>query len=594
MPTSTVEQKTAAEMRLDGFPVSAGIAIGRLFLYDTREDRVPEFAVEPEQVESEVTRYRDSLLRTQQQVLDLKCKLESDGSDEGAAILDTHLQMLQDTHLTVKIEERIRATFRNAESIFQTSMSELEAKFQAIPDQLFRERSKDIQDISHRVMCNLRNVTRRSIGEAPKSSVVFARELTPSDTAEARGASVEAFVTQLGGETSHAAIIAKAQGIPYVANVDFSGIDIVSGSYVIVDGSKGEVILNPSDDTLQTYRGRREAIQKHLREVEVASHLIAETIDGYRVRVSANVEKASECDMLHQFGGDGVGLFRSEYLFFSRDSFPSEEEQYVLYAELVVAMHGKPVVIRTFDVGGDKLENFQNLGNESNPFLGCRAIRFMLREVEIFKTQLRAILRASALGPVSIMFPMVSQLPEVIEAKKLVREVQDDLFAEGIRYGEDVRIGVMIEVPSAAITCDVIAREVDFLSIGTNDLVQYSLAVDRGNQNISHLYSPAHPGVIRLIRMIVAEGNKNGIPISVCGEVASDPRFTALLLGLGVQELSIAPRFLPIIKNAIRHTSIVSATHLAERVLGMATAHEIRHTLLEYYRRSTPNDLLYT
>jgi len=431
-----------------------------------------------------------------------------------------------------------------------------------------------------------------SLGNIPPNSIIFARELTASDTAEADSA-VQAFVTETGSSTSHAAIVAKAKGIPYVTNIDFDRLGHgFHEQTVIVDGRTGEIIVNPSDETLQKFESLRKQLDGHLSRLGEIGQLKSETYDGYHVRLSANIEVANELEMLHRHGGEGVGLFRSEYLFLANECFPTEEEQFLIYKDIVEKMRGLPIVIRTFDVGGDKC-----LGDdhpfEGNPFLGCRAIRFLLKEKEIFRTQLRAILRASAYGDVRLMFPMVSALPELIEAKKIVKEVRAELEIKKVPMSNHIKIGCMIEVPSAAIISDLLAKECDFLSIGTNDLVQYALAVDRGNLAMSNLYTPTHPSVMRLIRLIVSEANNQGIPVTVCGEVAADPRFTPLLLGLGVHELSVALRYLPIVKNAIRNTSIVEASRIAERAMQLTTAEEIQAMLDEEYRKSNPEDYFY-
>lgn len=572
------------EIRLKGSPICAGIAIGKPYLFSFSDEMVPEFSIAADEVEEEIGRYRRALMRSQHEVMQLKRQLEFEGAWEGAAILDTHLQMMQDPSMTTGIEQEIRLTLKNTESIFQAAIRAYEQKFKKITDQVFRERLADVQDIARRILRYLRDSSRVSLADLPQNSVVFAHELAPSDTAEANRTVIEAIVTQTGGETSHAAIMAKAKGIPLVTSVNFPVLDSLKSNCVIVDGCRGDVIINPKKSTLQKYRQLRDQLNYHFHTIAQTGNLEAETIDGYKVRLSANVEMFNELDMLHEYGGSGIGLFRSEYLCLTQDSFPSEEEQYMVYCRMVENMRGLPVVIRTFDIGGDKFGKFQRSRSEDNPFLGCRAIRLMLKERETFKTQIRAILRASDHGDVSILFPMVSGLPELMEAKMLIQEAQEELrLATGKLMGGELKIGCMIEVPSAAITCDALARECDFLSIGTNDLVGYSLAVDRGNPAMSYLYSPTHPSVIRLIKMIVVEGNRNGIPVTVCGEVAADPRFTALLLGLGVHELSVASRYLPLVKHAIRYTSIVEASQLAEEILGMSTPLEIQEALMRKY-----------
>lgn len=587
---------TSKEIRLRGIPICAGIAIGNPFFFTFMDDVIPEFSIAPNEVKEEISRFKLALKRSRQDVKRLQKQLEAEGALEGAAILDTHLQMMQDPALTTEIEEKIQSTRKNTESIFQNVINIYEEKFNRISDKFFRERFKDIQDIYRRIMGHLRESVRISLAEIPKNSIVFSHEIAPTDTAEAKHDCVSAFVTETGGETSHAAIMAKAKGIPYIASVDFEAFKGVGDATVIVDGRIGDVIINPTTETLQKYKELQAQLSLHFKSLEDEGRLATETIDGYKVNLSANLEMLNEINMLHEYGSTGIGLFRSEYIFLTEDSFsskerfPNEEEQFQVYYRIVKSMKGLPVIIRTFDIGGDKLKDVQGLRHEKNPFLGCRAIRFSLKEPSIFRAQIRAILRASAFGEVKIMFPMISGLPELLEAKLFVKKTQEEMRSRGLCIGKDIKIGCMIEVPSAAITCDLLARECDFLSIGTNDLVQYSLAVDRGNQQMSYLYTPTHPSIIRLVKMVVSEAYNNRIPVSVCGEIAADPCFTPLLLGLGVRELSVAPRYIPVVKNAIRNTSIVEASLLAEKVLAISTASEIHKLLTQEYQKSIPNN----
>lgn len=585
-------QDLKQEIRVRGNPICTGIAIGKPFLFIFTEDMVPEFAIHSEEVNEEIDRYRRALCHSKQEVKHLQKQLELDGAHEGIMILDTHLQIMRDELITGHLENQIRHTKKNAEYVFQFIMNDYERKFSHLSEKVFKERIKDVQDISKRIMRNLKKSAKISLADIPSNSIVFAQDLSPSEVAEAKKSSVGAFVTEFGGETSHAAIIARSKGIPYVSSVNLREVETHKDDYVIVDGRTGEVILNPTHTTLSAYRALQYQLDSHLQNLGKKGKLLAETVDGYQVKLTANIELLSEVELVQEFQGDGVGLFRSEYICLSSDKFPSEDKQFEVYKELVMSMKGKPVTIRTFDVGGDKGGNFLPQ-EEPNPFLGCRAIRYLLREPEIFRTQLRAILRASALGQVRLMFPMVSGSKELDHVKAVLKEAMQELDQRGDKYDANIQIGCMIEIPSAALTCDEFAKGCDFLSIGTNDLVQYSLAVDRGNQLMSYLYNPADPSVIRLIKMIVMEANRNGISVSVCGEIAADPRFTALLLGLGVHELSCSARFLPIVKNAIRGTSILAACKLAEEILKLPTAEEIQKRLNHYYRASVPHDLFH-
>lgn len=574
-------------------PICRGVAIGKVFLFTLVEDSVPEFFVSTDDIEKEVQRYRNAVEKGYQDIGRLKLKMEMENILEGAAILETHQQMLQDPILNFEVEKQIRLTKKNAEYIFHKVIKSYQKKFTLLSDPFFRERFKDIQDISRRVMGYLLDSVRFSLADIPKNSVVFAREFSPTDIAEMNQAEITALVAEMGGATSHAAIVAKAKGIPYISNVDFSGLKIHSSADVIVDGRSGEIILYPTPQTLLHYKMIVENLHLHLCRLVAMKELESETYDGYRIKLSANIDTVNEVEGLHQFGRYGVGLFRSEYVFFPNGTFPDEEEQFEIYRSMVEKMQGLPITIRTFDIGGDKQVGDRKAVQEANPYLGCRAIRFMLKEKNIFKIQLRAILRAGAYGNVSIMFPMISALTELVEAKELVKQAQNELLSEGKPFGRGMRIGCMIEVPSAAIISDLLAKECDFLSIGTNDLVQYALAVDRDNHTLSHWYTPTHPCVLRLIKLIVSEANHRGIPVTVCGEIASDPRFTPLLLGLGVHELSVASRYIPIIKNSIRNTSIIEACKMVEKVMALSTSSEIESLLTEKYKDNLPDDCFY-
>ena len=581
------------EIQIRGIPICRGIAIGKSFFFDHVQDSISEFSITDNDLDGEVAHYRQAVTRSKEDVISLKQQLELDGAHEGASILEAHLQIMQDPLLTLHIEEQIVKLKKNAEFVFYTHIEEYQRKFSLIADPFFRERFKDLQAISRRIMGYLREGNRISLADIPHNSIVFAHELAASDSAEAKVGSVSAFVTQCGGATSHAAIVAKSKGIPYVANVDFAPFKQHGEKLVIVDGRTGDIVVNPNQETLAKYQRLQTQLAAHFQRLAKDGDLEPETVDGYKVRISANIDMLNELDMIHQFGCSGVGLFRSEYIFLAKDRFPTEEEQVVIYKGIVEKMKGSPIVMRTFDIGGDKFSPAKKRPQEGNPFLGYRAIRFLLQERNIFKSQLRAILRSSIYGDVSIMFPMVSGLPELLEAKKIVKESYDELLQEGIKLKQMPRIGCMIEVPSAAIIADLLAKECDFLSIGTNDLVQYSLAVDRDNQAISWLYNPADPSVLRLIKMIVCEANRAGIPVTVCGEVAADPRFTPLLLGLGIHELSVSSRHIPVVKNAIRNTYILAANHLVEKALTMKTAQEIQDLLSQEYQRSVPDDFFY-
>lgn len=572
------------EIYLRGYPICTGIAIGKPFIFSPPEEKVPEFTVTKDEVDGEVERYYQALKNSRKDLLSLQRRLQREGGSDAVAILRSHLEIMRDPMITINVEKEIRKKKKNTEYIFKMVVGEYEKKFSKITDQFFQERLKDVQDISRRIICHLRNSPKNSLASLNESSIIFAHELSPSDTAEANTESIFAFVTRSGSETSHVAIMARAKGIPFVSKVDFPELKNNEIGQVIVDGSTGDVVINPSQKTLAYYQKEQKKLNVKARGLRRRGAYKAETIDGHKVSLSANIEMLNELDDFQHYGCEGIGLFRSEYLFLARDSFPTEEEQFVVYRSIVEKVNGHFAVIRTFDIGGDKFGNLYPTRHEENPYLGCRAIRLMLKEKAAFKAQIRAILRASAFGEVSILFPMISGVLEFREAKQVVEEVKQELYTKGIPFEKSIPIGCMIEVPSAAITADILAKEADFLSIGTNDLVQYSLAVDRSNPDMSYLYTPAHPSIIRLIKMVVKEGGRAGTPVSLCGEIAADPKFTPLLLGLGVQELSLASPAFPVIKNVIRHLSIVEATELADHILTLSTYADIESALEEAYQ----------
>ncbi len=580
------------ETYLHGKPLCHGIAVGRPFLFAFIKDDIPNFRIASHDIDKEIERYKTAIKYVEEDIIKLTEQLEDEQAPEAAQILEAHQQIIKDPILTAEIEKQIRLTGKNAEFIVSSIIKQYQRKFNSLNNPFFRERFKDLQDISRRVLGYLLKTVRFSLVDIPPQSIIFARDFTPSDVAEAKQADVRGLVSLSGGATSHAAIVAKANGIPFMTNVNFEKIAFKPDSLVIVDGRMGHVIINPKPETLSEYERLYSEIHARSIHFDKIGQLPAETYDGYFIRVSANIDVVNETETLHQYGSSGVGLFRSEYLFFSNERFPGEEEQFESYKRIVERMRGLPVVIRTFDIGLDKCASQEKRIREDNPYLGCRAIRLLLREKEVFKTQLRAIVRASFHGDVSVMFPMVSSLTELKEAKKLLDEAKSEVEKENGKMPNPVRVGTMIEVPSAALISDLLAKECDFLSIGTNDLVQYALAVDRDNHMMTGLYTPTHPAVIRLIKIVAQEAHRHGIPVTVCGEVASDPRFTALLLGLGVNELSVAARYIPLVKNAIRNTSILAASQLVNEVMKLSTAHEIEELLTYEYRQAVPEDAL--
>lgn len=573
------------EVILTGTHICNGIAIGRLFLLRGDDEEIPNFPILPEEIDNEVKRYQIAVKKAQKEIRALQKQLWGQSMHEGADILEAHLQIIRDATFTEDVENQIRKLCKNAEYIFSQILKKCRTRFNVLADPYFRERSTDIEDIGRRIMGHLMSRHQGTLKDIPPGSIIFAKDLTPSLVAEAIQCNIAAILTEIGGATSHASIVARAKGIPYISSIPYVALQDSVNTLVIVDGGKAEVILRPNEATLEGYDLIQKELASQKQHYPDLGSLKSETFDGYPIGLSANIDVDSELDILHQYRGKGVGLYRSEFVFLGHHQFPSEMEQYTTYRSVIEKLKGLPIVIRTFDVGGDKEIVNNNVHRGSNPFLGCRAIRFLFKERDVFRSQIRAILRAAHLANVSIMFPMVSSLSELLEAKEMVREVQTELKKNKVPFNAKVKIGCMIEVPSAAIIADLLAQESDFLSIGTNDLVQYSLAADRSDQTLSAFYTPAHPGILRLIKMIVKGAAQFGIPVSICGEVASDPRFVPLLIGLGIHELSVAARFLPEIKATIRRISMISAIELAETALGMSTAQEIEALLDREYNR---------
>lgn len=575
------------EIILQGTPVAAGLAVGKLFLLCDVNAEVPQFAIEDKDVDNEVQRFRKAVQAASRDIRKILARLKKEKVQEGVGILEAHLELLRDPNLSVDIEKKIRVLKRNAESIFKSMIEQFQSRFLKIDDPYLRERGGDIFDIGQRILGHLMQQGKLDFDTLSEGSVVFVRELTPSIVAEAPLKKVSAFITTIGSATCHAAIVARAKGICFLSSILFDDLRNFAGEMVAVDSMSGELILNPSQDVVQDFKKRLRVMKKESNALNLMGGLAAETADGQRIKLSANIDVDSELDMLYDYGGEGIGLYRSEFAFLQCRELPTEEEQFVVYRQMIDKLGGLPIVIRTFDIGGDKALESPYLIKEGHPYLGFRAIRFLLKERDLFRTQIRAILRAAYQANVSILFPMVSSVSELREAMEVVDQAKKELRKEKLPFGKNVKIGCMIEVPSAAIIADLLAPECDFLSIGTNDLVQYSLAVDRADHSLSDYYTPAHPGVLRLIKMTVSAGQARQIPVSVCGEVAADPLYVPILLGLGVRELSVATRFLPLIKQTLRNFKMREAEILAEKAMRCSTAQEIELLLKKFLQKGS-------
>ena len=572
------------EIHLKGAPVSEGIAIGiPIFLSYAEDGDIPDFPITTGEVEGEIARYRQALSSSREDLKKLQADLSGEGSKEVASIIGTHIEMLDDPMMTTQMEIKIREMLKNTESVFHSVINDYEKRFSETNDSFFNERLSDFRDLSNRVLRNLCDSENISFNNIPPNSIIFAKELIPSDTASLQATRISAFVTQSGGGTSHAALIARAKGIPYVASVDMDILQNAKGKCVIVDGLTGDIIVNPSNLTIEKYERLRNRLTQQYLQLEKDKHLATETLDGYPLSLYANVNTINDIDLVHHHGSHGIGLFRSEYLFMQDPAlFFDEERQYLIYHQMLKRAKGLPLTFRALDLGGDKCSDlFEEMAKEPNPVLGCRGIRFLLRRIDIFKTQLRAIIRAGHGYDLRILFPLISDIQEFREVKRIIEEVKSELSSRNILFNHQPLLGCMLEVPSAVLIADTLAQESDFLALGTNDLIQYTLGIDRSNPGMSDFYYPTHPGIIRMIKMTILEAKRFEKPVTICGEIASNPLFTPLLIGLGVQNFSCAPRFIPIIKRTVRHLSLLDCCDIAEHVLTLRTSSEIATYLAE-------------
>jgi phosphotransferase system enzyme I (PtsI) len=564
------------EVVFRGIPVSAGVSRGRILVLGKPQHDIVKRILPDAALSEEVNRLEKALVQTRHDILGVQHKVsEAMGAEEGS-IFDAHLLVLEDRTLIDEVMRLVTTEKINADYAFHIVAERYAATLSAIEDEYLRERANDMRDVTSRVLNNLLgNQHDLDLRHLAEPCIIISHDLTPSTTAQLDRSKVLGFATDVGSKTSHTAIMARSMRIPAVVGLKSVSGEIETGQYALLDGFNGIVIVNPSDQTLFEYG---QLIRKQVTLEEKLRDILdkpAVTLDGRRIFLSANIEQASDAQAVIESGAEGVGLFRTEYLFINRDHPPTEEEQYQAYRQVVAALKPNAVVIRTFDLGGDKFLSHLEVPTEMNPFLGWRAIRFCLQQPEIFRNQLRAILRASAAGYVKMMYPMVSGLDELNQANALVEEYKAELRKEGVPFDENMEIGAMIEIPSAALIADTLGKRAKFFSIGTNDLIQYALAVDRMNEKIAHLYEPTHPAIVRLIKATVDAATRNNIWVGVCGEMAGDPAMVPLLLGLGVGELSAAPPLVPQIKFMVRRLKLSEAQALAEFALNCESGAEI-------------------
>lgn len=565
-----------------GIPASPGIAIGKVFLYSDDEISIPEYDIHETEIHLEMQRYRSAVGSAVRELEVLKgASGEVDDPDD---FLGTHILMLQDPDIETKVDVKITRVRKNVEWVLVEVINELVGKLNAIEDVYLRERALDIRDVSRRVLNHLLAHEKRSLSGLKEDIILVTTSLLPSDAVAMSKRHVRGIVMDQGGKTTHTAILARSFEIPAVLGTGFITKEVKNGDLIIVDGLEGVAWVNPEPDFLAVYKLRMQEHQRRETKLMVLNTLAAETRDGKLLKLNANIEVPEEVESVLNHGADGIGLYRSEFLFLKDGVNAEEDTQFQAYKTVLEGMGDRPVVIRTLDLGGDKLVSGINVLREANPLLGWRAIRFCLAHPLLFKTQLRALLRASVFGNLRIMFPMISGVLELEECLRVLDEVRAELRQEKIPFKEDLPVGTMIEVPSAAMVSDILAKMVDFFSIGTNDLIQYTLAVDRGNEKIAKLYEPFHPGVIRLIKLIIENAHAEGIPVGMCGEMAGDPAAALILLGLGLDEFSMSSIGIPKVKQILRGASFSEAEEVVGRVSEMRSSLEIENFVRSYMK----------
>jgi phosphotransferase system enzyme I (PtsI) len=578
--------------RLTGVGASPGIAIGIAHVLSSRLD-IHERRISAEQVEPEIARFEHALRETDEQLARIQAQIaEREGDDHQYRILEAHRLMLSDVHLVEQARRLIRDEKTAAEWAVRKSLNQIQAVFERIEDPYFRDRKSDVALVGERLLRTLVG-TNDSISpdEAPKGSITVAHELSPADVAQLGRAEAVGFCTEGGGRTSHAAIVARALGLPYIVGIEGLGHKVWSGMTVVIDGFRGEVILDPDADALRRYEARTDVHRARAQRLAAIRDAPSQTSDGAVVHLAANIEMLEEIPIAADLGAESVGLFRTEFLYLERNELPSEDEQHAHAVAALKSVGGRTITFRTLDLGGDKLPPSVRMPVGTNPAMGLRSIRYSLWRVDVFRTQLRALYRAGAVGPMQILFPLISGVAELRAAKALCDEVRHELAREGIPHGTEVPIGVMIETPSAALIADLLAAECDFLSIGTNDLIQYTLAADREDEHVGYLYHPLHPAILRALRQTVVGAAKMGKPVAMCGDMAGDPMLAWVLMGLGLRNLSMAPRQIPVVKSIIRATHMPDAERLLAQALTMSTETEIEELVYGAMNRQFPLEL---
>jgi phosphotransferase system enzyme I (PtsI) len=559
-----------------GIGVSPGISIGRAFVMKKSKAAVSGILLHDDaEILAEIKKFALAVGLAINEIEAIKLDERLTLTEDDIAILETQIEFLSDPQLKDDVVEKVTAKRKNANDALIEVIGNMVELFRNMDDEYMRARSADIEDIGSRILKHLDDTGRLPVQKFETDTIIIAEDIAPSDTITMDTRYIIGFVTGAGSKTSHAAIIARSKGIPAIVGCGDDLNNINDGDIIVLDGINGILHVNPQQDIIDDHEIKRASFIKHAEKLKALKDVKTVTTDGAEIRLSANIVNADDMLAVFENGGDGVGLFRTELLFMNRDTFPTEDEQFEFYRQVALRSKNKPVIVRTIDIGGDKQLSYFGLPEEQNPFLGYRAIRICLDRKDIFITQLKAILRAGVFGDLKIMFPMISNIQEIRDAKIILDDAKNELIKENIPFNADIKVGIMIEIPSAAITADILAKEVDFFSIGTNDLCQYTLAVDRTNEKISHLYDPFNPGVLRLISNVIKEGHKQHIHVGMCGEMAGDPLATLLLLGMGLNEFSMSAASIPTIKNIMVNASLASAQQVCKKVMEMDDSQSI-------------------
>ncbi len=576
-------------LQLKGIAAAPGIVIGPAFKLGSEEWLIPKQNISPADIPAQIQLFEETLIKTRRDILDLQKRISKEMGKDSAQIFEAHLLVLEDRMLIEEVIRRLKKEHLNIAYIFSEVLKKYIKVFSKIEDDYLKERIVDINDVGKRILRHLlgKEGRVRTLGNLEKRVVIVAHDLSPSETATMHKENICGFVTEVGGKTSHTAIMAKSLEIPAVVGLHQAMDKIKNEDLLIVDGSLGLVILNPDEATLNSYRQEEDKLKSITQRFLQVKDLPAITADNYKVSIVANIELPDEVPSVKLHGAEGIGLYRTEYFYMNREGLPSEEEQFLAYKSVAEALSPYPVTIRTLDLGGDKFISQLEIPQEMSPFLGWRAIRFCLARPDIFKMQLRAILRASAFGKLKLMYPMISGIEEFQQANSILEECKQELSKQGIPYDSEIKVGAMIELPSAAITADLLAKDADFFSIGTNDLIQYSLAVDRGNEKVAYLYEPAHPAMLRMIKNVIDAGHNSKIEVGMCGEMAGDLAMALILLGLGLDEFSMPSLVIPQIKYMIRSVTLKEVKKIAQEALSLSTGKEV-----ELFSQSKLKDIL--